>query len=346
MFRSLVLMAGLVLLVASAFMQVGYSAESIRVITDRTESHLKPLFAHYTETTGVQIEAVYVDSGLLARLKAQPTEAHVVITKTAEVLEEARQEGLLAPFSSSVLTAVDQQFRDQDNSYLINSYRIRGMFLDKEAIPANSVTGYMDLIKPEYKGQIAVRSGYHGYNVSLFSQMAASEGLDYVERFITGLKANLARTPTSNDRGQVRAIHEGVADISIGNSYYYALMLENPEQLPWAEGVHYAFPEQTGKGAYVMRSGAALTKGGADSKQAEQFLEFLVGDFAQFYNAAVLNEYSITPTIPVSAVNRALADGQEGIVDGMVKVNMVPLREAAQHRQAVVDILNKVNFDQ
>ena len=346
MLRMLCSVALGVVLFAASFAQTAQSEETLKIITDRTESHLKPLFEHYTRETGVQIQAVYVKKGMSARLEAQPDEAHIVITKNVENLEAARLKGLLAPFTSEKLASIPAEFRDPENFYMVTSYRIRGIYLDSEVFGDNKISSYMDLTKPEYQGKIAIRSGYHSYNMSMFSQMAESEGIEYVEELITGLKKNIARLPKSNDRGQVRAIHDGVAEIAVGNSYYYALMLENPDQKAWAQGVNYSFPEQAGKGAYAMRSAAGLTKVGAEAKIAQDFIEFLASDFAQFYNAGVLNEYSINPEVPISAVNKGLAAGQADISEGQIKINFVSPRKAATHRDAIVDILNKVNFDQ
>ena len=334
------------MLFAASFGQTAQAEDSIKILTDRTESHLKPLLEHYTKTTGMQIQPMYLKKGMSARLEAQPDEAHVVITKNVENLEAARSKGLLAPFTSEKLVSIAPEFRDPENFYLVTSYRIRGLYLDSAAFADSTISSYMDLTKPEFKGKIAIRSGYHSYNMSMFSQMAESEGIEYVEQLITGLKANLARVPKSNDRSQVRAIHDGIAEVSVGNSYYYALMLENPDQKPWAQGVKYSFPEQQAKGAYAMRSAAGLTKAGASTKIAQDFMEFLGSDFAQFYNAGVLNEYSINPDVPISTVNKGLAAAQADINEGLIKINFVSPRAAAKHREAVVDILNKVNFDQ
>ncbi|MFW5830052.1 MAG: hypothetical protein ACOCXA_07300, partial [Planctomycetota bacterium] len=104
------------LLTLSAVLSILSAADgTIRVLTDRTESHLKPLFDHFEKNAGIQIEAVYVDKGLLPRLQAQPTEADVVITKTAENMERARQEGLLQSFESDILSSLEPHFIDPDN---------------------------------------------------------------------------------------------------------------------------------------------------------------------------------------------------------------------------------------
>ena len=65
------------------------SATEIRVLTDRTEAHLKPGFAAFEAISGHKINTVFVDQGLLGRLESRPLEADVVITKDADLLEFA-----------------------------------------------------------------------------------------------------------------------------------------------------------------------------------------------------------------------------------------------------------------
>lgn len=321
------------------------AADSVRVLTDRTESHLAPLLEHFQETSGITVEAVYVDKGLLPRLQAQPTEADLVITKTAENLEYARRESLLQPWSSKAIATLPPQFQDPDRAYVITSYRARGLYLSRERVPAGAIATYRDLIKPEWKGRIAIRSGYHDYNVSLFCQMAASEGIEATRTFIAGLKANLARTPTSNDRGQVRAIHDGIADVSIGNSYYQGIMMGRDDQRPWAEAARVFFPDQAGQGTYVMQAAAGLTTATRNVDGATRLLEYLVSDFAQYYMASALHVYPVRPHLPLSDFTRTLGADQPEVVDGRFKARFVPLREVDQYREQVIAILNAVDFD-
>lgn len=337
--RLIGLACGLLLMAAPHAAQ---AAETIRVLTDRTESHLAPLFAHFEKATGHEVEAVYVDKGLTARLQAQPTEADLIITKTTENMEQARLDSLLQPIDSEVLATIPEQFVDQDQMFVITSYRARGLYLSKDQVDPASMSGYMDLTDPRFKGKVAIRSGFHPYNMALFCQMAESEGIEYVKEFLTGLKANLCRTPKSNDRGQVQAIHDGLADVSIGNSYYMALMAERDDQRAWGEATTYFFPEQDGKGTYVLSSAAGLTKAERNVEAATELLEYLLSDFAQYYLTTALHVYPVNPDLPMSTFNTTL--GQ--VEGGRFKANFVPVRAANQHRDAVTAILTELNFDQ
>jgi hypothetical protein len=80
------------------------SAE-IRVLTDRIESHLAPIFAAHEKAAHVKVRAVYLDSGLVSRLESRQGEADLVITKDADLLDLAKQKKLLRPYSSSTIAS-------------------------------------------------------------------------------------------------------------------------------------------------------------------------------------------------------------------------------------------------
>ena len=228
---------------------------------------------------------------------------------------------------------------------MITSYRVRSLYISKERVDPNAIKTYQDPLKPEFKGKVAVRSGFHLYNVSLWCQMAEAEGIEATKAFLTGLKANLARALKSNDRGQVQAIHDGVADVSIGNYHYYmGIMLNRDDQRSWALATDVHF-NQTTKGLYVMQAAAGLDEEGDNTANATKLLEYLVGDFAQFFMANALHVYPVNDKLPLSEFNRGLGTNQEEVVDGRIKVNFLPLRAVNKHREAVTKILTELDFD-
>ena len=70
-----------------------------------------------------------------------------------------------------------------------------------------SEISYEDLVLPQYKGRVCSRTGFHPYNISLFSALVAHHGEEWFEDYIIKLKNNLARRPQGNDRDQVKAIY-------------------------------------------------------------------------------------------------------------------------------------------
>ena len=332
-------------IILCACLALSCRAGTVRVLTDRTETHLEPLFSLFEKNTGIKVEAVFADKGMLSRLRVRPTEADLVIGKTADNLEVARKKGLLRPYTSKAVEQLDPAFVDPDNMYVITSYRPRVFFYHKDRVKPDELSTYKSLADPKWKGRIAIRSGYHPYNINLFCQMMETEGREKTEAFLKGLKANLARAPRGNDRAQVQAIHEGEADVSVGNSYYMGLMMSRDDQRAWAESTHVFFPNQKGEGAYVMSAGAGLTRSERNPEEAEKLLEYLLSDFAQYYFATTLHVYAVKDGVPVSGINKSIVKDQDTIENGRFKANIVPIRKIAPHREAVVDILNRINFD-
>jgi iron(III) transport system substrate-binding protein len=325
-----------------------YSADTkeLRVITDRTETHLKDLFDYYTKLTGVKISPVYLESGLLSRLQARPTESDIVITSTANILDTAKKDGVLQPYSSTkIADKVKAGFRDPENYYFTTSYRARAVFYSKDRVKADELSTYEDLASPKWKGRVCIRSGYHEYNICFFSQMVVTNGLEKTKAFIKGLHDNLARTPAGNDRDQVRSIYEGKCDVAIVNSYYMGIMLSTAEQKAWGLSAKVFFPNQNDKGSYILCSGVALTKAKDNVAEATKLLEFLADDYAQQYFSNKLDEYSINDKLPLTEVNKKLGSEQKEVVNGKFKINFVPIAAIEKNRQDIIKILDEVNFD-
>jgi iron(III) transport system substrate-binding protein len=331
------------------FALVGFQARAvvtIKVISDRTEATLKPLFEFYEKTKGVKISAIYVDQGLVSRLESRPTEADVVITKDAELLEMARTKGLLQPFKSAMIEKnIPPFFRNGDGYYFIDAYRARVIIYSKARVKPSELSTYEDLASPKWKGKLCIRSGYHDYNVGLFSQMAASWGMDRSKFVMKGFHDNLAREPKGSDRDQAKAIFEGKCDVGIMNTYYYPLMMDSPEEKPWAEATRVFYPNQGDLGAFVMRSALGLTKAKDNVSAATALLEFFASNEGQNMISKTTYQFTTNPAIPMHEVLHKLGEGQPQVKDGHFKMNLVPLSFVAANRDAVVKYLNEINFD-
>lgn len=320
----------------------------IRVLTDRTASHLQRLFDEYNRATGNKVIANFVDEGLLARLENRPQEADLVITKNAAVMEQAKRRKLLARYvSPEIDTNVPAELGDPDRHYAVISYRARLIFYSKDRVRPEELSTYADLANPKWKGRICLRSGFHEYNLSLFSQLAATDGMESVTALLKGLDANLARKPQGDDRAQVRAIMEKVCDVALANSYYMGIMLANEDQRAWGEAAHVFFPKHGkdgARGTLVMRSAAGLTTSTARVGEATKLLAFLTGDYAQTYFANALLEYPVKKGVPIASVNRQLGS-EQGLANGVFDMDVVPLAKTVDFRQPIVAALQQLDFD-
>jgi iron(III) transport system substrate-binding protein len=323
-----------------------YDGVEIKVLTDRTSDGLmQPLFEAFERDTGIEVEAVFLDEGLVARLESRPTEADVVISKDAELIELAKRKGLLAKLESPAIEkGIPAQFRDKDGEYFVDAYRARGIIVSRDRVKPGAILDYEDLVKPEWNGRICTRSGKHDYNIAIFDQMLKAWGDDKGRQVIAGIARNLARAPEGDDREQAKAIMEGVCDVALLNSYYYPKMFEHKSQARWGQATKYVFPNQASDGAFIMRSAVALTKATENRGAARMFAEYIASEKTQKMIVERTKQYSVLPTVaPHSTMVQMGAD--QGIKNGRFKINFVSLEGMADKRQEAIKFVEQIHYD-
>jgi iron(III) transport system substrate-binding protein len=313
-------------------------AGEVNVYSLRQTFLIEPILQEFTKETGIKVNVVYAEKGLVERLKQEGKNSPADLLLTVDVgrLYDAAQEGLLQPVRTPVLLAnVPAPYRDPQGLWYGLTMRARVIYASKARVKPGEVKSYDDLLAPRWKGRVCTRSGLHDYNVGLMAGLVAHKGEAYGEQWAKGLLANLARKPQGNDRSQAKAIKEGECDLALMNTYYMGAMLKNPEQKEWAEAVYLIFPEQDGRGAHVNISGAGVTASAPNKANAVKLLEFLSSDKAQQLYAEHNDEYPVKPGVPWSNTVAAW---------GRFKPDALPLIEIAKGRESAVRIYNKVGF--
>jgi iron(III) transport system substrate-binding protein len=324
-----------------AGLQPAAAVEEVNVYSYRQPTLIKPLFDAFTDSTGVKVNLVSGEKGLIERLQQEGANspADLLITIDIGRLNDARLAGVTqAVKTDALLEGVAPQFRDPDGHWYGMTLRARLAYVSKDRVAAaDAPKTYEELADPKWRGRICTRSGSHDYQVALTAAYIAHHGKAAAETWLQGLKANLARKPQGNDRAQVKAIKEGVCDVSLGNSYYYGLMLENPDQKPWADAVTPVFPAFTGHGTHVNLSGVSLTRAAPNRANAIKLMEYLISDEAQKLYAALNFEYPI-----VDGVDRA-----PFLVDmGTLKADDIPLSAIAEHRAEALKLIDTVAYNE
>ena len=336
-----------VLAVALAAPQFACAQQRVlRLISDRTDQGtLRPMLDAFEAKSGVKVEGVFMDQGLVNRLESRPTEADVVITKDAELLDIAARRGLLDPLNSPAISAsIPPEFMDPEGRYFVDAYRARVIFYSKARVKPSELTTYEDLALPKWKGRICIRAGNHDYNLALFGQFLASYGEAKAKALIAGISANLARTPKGSDREQAKGIYEGKCDVALMNTYYHPLMAANPEQKAWADAVSLYFPDQAGKGTFIMRSAAGLTKARDNRDVAIKLLEFIASKEGQQLMVSATKQYAPHREVPVHPLMVKLG-AEQGLVEGRFKIDFVPLSAIAGKREEAIKYVDEIRFN-
>lgn len=317
-----------------------YAAEEVNVYSYRQPFLVEPMLNEFTKDTGIKVNVIFAKSGIAEKLsqEGEYSPADVILTVDISRLSELTEKGLVRSVDSKVLEEnIPLQYQDTENQWFALTTRTRSVYSSRDRIgKLGQDFTYDDLASPTFNGKICTRSGKHPYNVSLVSAMIAHKGEQATKAWLEGVKANLARKPQGNDRAQVKAIKEGLCDVSLGNSYYLGKMVNDKNQKEWAESVYINFPSQKTDGTHVNVSGMAMAKYSPNQQNAVKLMEYLSGDKAQRMYAEINYEYPVKPGVERSELVASWGD---------FKADQIPLNEIAAHHQQAVKLLDEVKFD-
>lgn len=327
-------------LVVIAFFASTHNAwadEEVNVYSYRQPFLVKPLFDEFTKETGIKVNVVFAKKGMAERLKREGeySPADVLLTTDISRLIELQDKGLLQAATSAEMTAaIPAQFKASDDTWYALTTRVRNIYSAKRLGKID--LNYEDLSDKKWQGKICTRSGKHPYNVALVASMIAEHGEAKTLTWLEQTKANLARKPQGNDRGQVQAIHQKLCDISLGNSYYYGKMVNDDKQKVWADAVNINFPNQNNRGAHVNISGMGMAKYAPNKANALALMNFLVSEPAQKMYAETNMEYPVRPGVAPSKLVASWGD---------FKADNLSLETIAKQRNAALALLDKAKFD-
>ena len=313
----------------------------VNIYSYRQPYLIDPLLKEFTAKTGIKVNVIYAEKGLIERIQAEGRNSPSDVLLTVDVgnLTQATDADIAQPIQSAVIEkAIPPAYRATDGEWIGLTRRARVVYASKERVKQDSIT-YEELADPKWHGKICVRSGQHVYNVALIASMIAHHGEQWTEEWLKGMKANLARKPAGDDRLQVKGVYAGECDLAIGNTYYMGAMLKNdkePEQKEWANSVNMLFPNPNDRGTHVNISGAVVAKYVPHKDNAIKLLEFLASDKGQEMYADVNNEYPVKDGIPWSKLVQSWGD---------FKPDPISLNEIAGLRKKASELVDKVGFD-
>lgn len=314
---------------------------TVNVYSYRQPSLIGPLFEAFTRETGIKVRSVFAENGLIERMAQEGRNSPADLLLSADVgrLVEAAARDLAQPVQSSVIAAkVPANLRDPGNLWFGLTMRARVVYGSVERVKQGAIS-YEELAEPKWKGKVCIRPGNHPYNLGLIAAMIAHKGEDGARDWLRGLKANLAVTPSGNDRSQAKSVFAGECDLAIANTYYMGKMMTNekePEQKDWARAVRIVFPSSPDFGTHVNISGMLLAKNAPNRDNAVKLMEFLAGDEAQRLYADGNFEYPVNAAVEPSEIVKAW---------GSFTPDSLNVAEIARLEPAAARLVDEVQFN-
>lgn len=285
--------------------------KTVNVYSYRQPFLIEPLFKEFKKETGIVVNVLFAKKGLIERiaLEGSTSPADLLLTTDIGQMFQAA-ESVGASITSPILQRnVPSKYRDKGNKWFALTKRARAFFVLRDNDNYEDAS-YEDLGSSEFDGKICMRDAQHAYNIALIAAHIAHHGSDKTRTWLEGLKQNLARRPTGNDRLQIKGVFAGECQLALANTYYMGNMLrniDNPEQIKWARSVQIVFPRfniEDG-GTHINFSGMVAARFSRHKANAIKLMEFLSSPKAQLIYARDNFEFPINRNTPASSLVRS-----------------------------------------
>ena len=300
------------------------------------------LYSDFEELTSITINRIEGNADeLITRMVSEGANSPVDVFLTVDTvrLTRAKDLGLLQSIESDVLeAAIPAYLQDDDNQWFAFSQRARILFYDKTDV-ANPPKTYQDLARPEYAGQVCIRSSSNVYTQNITAALVAHLGEDAVTDWAKAVVGNFARAPQGGDTDQLRGIASGECDIAMLNTYYFARALRKGDKSMSAEdlaNIGWVFPNQNDIGAHMNISGGGVAVNSPNKENAIKFLEYLASEQAQSYFSAGNDEYPAVPGVGLAESVATL---------GIFRPDTIDLADIADEIEPAVNILNEAGWE-
>lgn len=299
------------------------------------------LYSEFTEATGITINRIEGKADeLIARMEAEGSNSPVDVFLTVDTVRitRAKDLGLLQSVDSDILEAkVPAYLQDDDNQWFAFSQRARILFYDKNDVE-NPPATYQDLAKPEYEGQICIRSSSNVYTQNIVAALVAHLGEEATGEWAKAVVGNFARDPQGGDTDQLRGIVSGECDIAMSNTYYFSRALRKDVSgvSDSADMIGWVFPNQNDIGAHMNISGGGVAVNAPNKDNAVTFLEYLASEQAQQYFSAGNDEYPAVPGVGLAPSVAAL---------GIFRADAIALSDIADNIDAAQRILAETGWE-
>ena len=270
------------------------------VYSGRSSNLVQPLLEQFHEDTGIAIQVRYGSSSGIASTileEGSKSVADAVFLQDPGALGALSQEGMLQELEDSILNRVDSRFHAANKQWVGTSGRARTVIYNTDAInPEKDLPASIgDFTDPKWKGRIGwapPNGSFQAFVTALRVQLGDNATKEWLEGIIAN---DVIAFP--NNITTVAAAARGEIDVGFVNHYYLEQFLEEEGE---GYGARNHFIGNGDPGALVLVAGAGILKSSDNQKNAEKFIEYLLGSEAQKYFSEETKEYPLSAEVKPS----------------------------------------------
>ncbi len=234
----------------------------------------------FTKETGIKVVYSTFESNeaMYAKIKLMQGKGYDVVVPSSYFIEQMRREQLLAPLDKSKLpnlAGIDpktlNQSYDPGNTYSVPyMWGTVGIGYNTKYIPAGTIKGWKDLLRPEFKGKVILTDDLRdAFGIALKAtggspNSANEDDIKKAFDFLKTLKESVRIFDVTAIKQAL--IGEEVWIGPIWNGDFLVAKEESPD-------LAFVFPEE---GALLWVDGFAIPKGAAHKESAHAFINFML----------------------------------------------------------------------
>jgi iron(III) transport system substrate-binding protein len=261
------------------------------VYSGRSEELVGPLFAEFTEATGITISARYGDSAELAAQmleEGDKSPAQVYLSQDAGALGAV--EGILGTLPESVTSLVAEQYRAVNNTWTGVTGRARVIAFDAQNVPVDQVPqSIFELTNEKWRGQVAI-APTNGSFQSFVTAMRMTQGEEVTREWLTDLVKNDVQSYEKNGL-ILDAVDSGQVQLGLVNHYYWYEKAAEVGKENMRAQISFMAPKDPG--SLVNVAGVGILKGASDNQAAIEFVQWLLSASTQEWFVSNTFEYPL-----------------------------------------------------
>jgi len=265
------------------------------VYSGREQELVEPLYARFTEDTGIELDVRYGESPALAATILEEGDASPAdVFYAQDAASIGILDGLLAELPEADRALIPARFQDPGGRWIGVTGRVRVLTYNTERVdPAQLPASVLDLASPDWAlGDVGVAPANASF-VGFVSAMREVLGDEQTQAWLDGLAAH-ARSYEKNSQ-IVDAIASGEVDTGLVNHYYLYEKLASDPGAPVAN--HGFSPADIGSFANVSAVGVLASAGQPEA--ARTFVNWLLTEGQVFFaNDAEEREYPLNEAQP------------------------------------------------
>jgi iron(III) transport system substrate-binding protein len=276
------------------------SEQSLTLYSGRNEELVQPILDRFTEDTGIEVDVRYAGTPEIAaqlQEEGEATPADVFLSQDAGALGALSNEGRFAPLPQETLDLVDPRFRAEDGSWVGVSGRARVIVYNPDAIAEDELpSSVLELPDERFRGEIGIAPTNASFQ-SFVTGLRVVSGEDEARSWLEGVEAN-EFVAFDNNIAVLDAVERGEVSLGLINHYYWYQRVA--EEGPEALRSELLFLEGGDPGALVNVAGVGVLEGTDVPDEAQQLVDYLLGEEAQTYFAEETFEYPLRPGVPAA----------------------------------------------